>query len=62
MVGDLHGMIIPFVDLASTYNYNEAVKNNQPIVAQAYADALSYVCVQYLPVEISVNLVMSPRL
>jgi hypothetical protein len=40
MVGDLHGMIIPFVDLASTYNYNEAVKNNQPIAAQAYADAL----------------------
>jgi hypothetical protein len=33
-------MIIPFVDLASTYNYNEAVKNNQPIAAKAYADAL----------------------
>jgi hypothetical protein len=40
MVGDLHGMIIPFVELASTYNYNEAVKNNQRISAQAYADAL----------------------
>jgi hypothetical protein len=40
MVGDLHGMIIPFVDLASTYNYNEAVKNKHPISPQAYADAL----------------------
>jgi hypothetical protein len=40
MVGDLHGMMIPFVDLASTYNYNEAVKNKHPISPQAYADAL----------------------
>jgi hypothetical protein len=40
MVGDLHGMIIPFVDLTSTYSYKEAVKKNQPILAQAYADAL----------------------
>jgi hypothetical protein len=40
MVGDLHGMIILFVDLASTYSYNEAVKKDQPISAQAYADAL----------------------
>jgi hypothetical protein len=40
MVGDLHGMIIPFVDLASTYNYIEAVKGSKPISAQAYADAL----------------------
>jgi hypothetical protein len=41
MVGDLvHGMIIPFVDLALTYNYNQAVKNKHPISPQAYADAL----------------------
>jgi hypothetical protein len=40
MVGNLQGMIIPFVVLASTYNYNEAVQNNQPILAQAYANAL----------------------
>jgi hypothetical protein len=40
MVGDLNGMITPFVDLASTFSYNEAVKNKQPILAQAYADAL----------------------
>jgi hypothetical protein len=40
MVGYLHGMITPFVDLASTFGYNEAVKNKQPISAQAYADAL----------------------
>jgi hypothetical protein len=40
IVGDLHGMIIPFVDLVSTYNYIEAVKGSKPISAQAYADAL----------------------
>jgi hypothetical protein len=40
MVGDLHGMLIPLVDLASTYNYIEAVKGSKPISAQAYADAL----------------------
>jgi hypothetical protein len=40
MVGDLHGMIIPFVHLASTYNYNEAVKSKHSISPQAYADAL----------------------
>jgi hypothetical protein len=42
MVGDLHGMIIPFVDLASTFNYIEAVKQKQPISTQAYADALNH--------------------
>jgi hypothetical protein len=42
MVGNLHGMIIPFVDLASTFNYIEAVKQEQPIFAQAYADALNH--------------------
>jgi hypothetical protein len=42
MVGDLHGMIIPFVDLASTFNCIEAVKQKRPISAQAYADALNH--------------------
>jgi hypothetical protein len=42
MVGDLHGMIIPFVDLASTFNYIEAVKQKKPISPQAYADALNH--------------------
>jgi hypothetical protein len=42
MVGDLHGMIIPFVNLTSTFNYIEVVKQKQPISAQAYADALNH--------------------
>jgi hypothetical protein len=40
MVSNLHGLITPFMDLASTFSYNEAVKNEQPISAQAYADVL----------------------
>jgi hypothetical protein len=51
MVGDLHGMITPFVDLASTFSYNEAVKNKQPISAQAYADALFLARTHVLPLR-----------
>jgi hypothetical protein len=35
MVGKFHGMSIPFVNLASTFNYIEAVKLKQCICAQA---------------------------
>jgi hypothetical protein len=67
MVGDLHGMIIPFVDLASTYNYIEAVSRaaNQfrprpTLTPFTMLEIMSSAFVLSLQLGISVSIAISP--